>query len=612
MIIVLGFLAYGNSLDGDFILDDKFFTKDNIYIKDFSNISKIFRSDIGAGAAYETNFYRPLQMITFMVDYSLWKSNVKGYHLVNILLHVLTAICLYFFVTLLFKDELLSLFTAILFVTHPIHTEAISYISGRADPLSAVFMLLCFISYLRYLHSERLGTYILIILSYTLALLSREHSLILPVLLLLYHYSFPAKTTGKKLKLKGAAPILGISLLYILFRVTVLRPLLPHISSTSTLLERIPGFFVAISNYIRLILLPFNLHMEYGNGIFNLTNPKAIPGILIIFSLLFYAFRKRHSNNLISFSIFWFFIALLPQSNIYPINAYMAEHWLYLPSIGFFLILAKGLSSVCRAKDFKIIGVLFTACLLVFYLYLTIRQNNYWREPLTFYKKTLEYTPSTWKVYNNLGNTYYSMGKIEEAIASYKKAIGSNPGHARAYNNLGSAYFDTGRVGEAIVLHKKAIGIDPDDARAHYNLGNAYGSIGKIEEAIASYKKAIEIRPDYPRTYNNLGNTYYSVGRTKEAIALYKKTIEIAPRNAEAYNNLGVVYYGLGRIEEAIALYKKAVEIEPGDGDAHNNLAVAYYHNKQYGSAIRHCDRAIELGCEINPGFLERLRLYRK
>jgi len=334
LIIILGFTVYGNSLNGKFIWDDEFLIEKNKYIKSWSSIPLIFSEDIGRGGGKEYSFYRPLQMTTYMIDYSLWKLNPKGYHLTNILLHIFVALSIYWLMNIILNNNLLSLLTAVFYVIHPIHTEAVTYISGRADPLALLFMLLCFVFYIKN-PPKGIGVYLLMVLSYVLALLSRENSLILPVLLLLYCYSFK-----KKLKVKEFFSLVGIACIYVLFRVTVLKAMLTHEAHTTTLFQRLPGFFVAVTDYARLLFLPLKLHMEYGNVLFPWGNLKAILGVIILFALLLYAFKRRKDDNLVFFSISWFFVALLPVSNLYPINAYMAEHWLYVPSIGFFLIAA--------------------------------------------------------------------------------------------------------------------------------------------------------------------------------------------------------------------------------------------------------------------------------
>ena len=639
LIVTLGFAVYGNSLNGEFIWDDEHLILDNTYIKNFSHIPKIFTQDIGASGGREWNFYRPIQVITYVIDYSLWKLNVKGYHFTNILVHVLTALGIYCLINIIFNDNLLSLLTGMLFVVHPIHTEAVTYISGRADPLALLFMLLCFLFYIKDFPSKNLSMSILMLLSYMAALLSKENSLILPVLLLLYHYSFK-----KELKVKKFLSIASLALIYILLRATVLKALLPRASCTTTLFQRLPGFFVAVTDYIRLLFLPLGLHMEYGAKLFDLGDLKAVLGAVILFALLIYAFRKKEDNKLAFFSITWFLVALFPVSNLYPINAYMAEHWLYLPSIGFFLIAAKVISSLYRTKDFKIFAIINAIGSLTFYSCLTIRQNIYWRKPIGFYERILKYTTDSARVYNNLGVAYTAANKKEEAVTSYKKAIEIKADYPEAYNNLGTVYADMDKREEAMVSYKKAIAIKADYAEPYYNLGNAYEALNKNEEAAASYKRAIEIKADYAEAYHNLGivhkamnrneeavsfykkaieiqadfaepyfnlgNVYKALNKNEEAIASYKKAIEIKTDYADAYHNLGVLYSKLNRNEEAITLYKQTIEINPNHAGVYNNLSATYFRNKQYQLAIEYCDKAINLGF-AKSDLLEALKPYR-
>lgn len=538
LIAVLGFAVYANSLDGEFILDDISLVRDNVYIRNFSRAPKIITENIAAGAGRKSAFYRPLQIFTYMADYAIWKLNVKGYHLTNILLHILAALCVYYLANLLSEDRFLALLAGALFVVNPVHTEAVTYISGRSDSLALIFMLFSFIFYLKCFSGKNIKIYILMVLSYALALLSRETSLILPVLLLVYHYTYK-----KKIRVREFLSVAGIALIYILLRLTALKSLSLHadLPVPTGLFQRIPGFFVAVANYIRLLILPFNLHIEYGNILFGLSYPGAIVGILLSSLLLIYAFMKRKDNGLISFSIFWFFAALLPVSNLYPVNAYMAEHWLYLPSIGFFLILGKTLSYLYKRRGFKVFALFFAAGLLFFYSYLTVKQNNYWREPVVFYKRTLKYAPPSSRMLNNLGTIYCNSGRNEEAIPQFKKAIKINPNYADAYNNLGIAYNNTGRTEDAIAAFEKSAELDPGYADTYYNLGIAYGKLGRLKEAIAAFEKSIEIYPDFTAAYNNIGVAYYKLGRTEKAIESFKKVLEIDPDYRDARHNLSVI-----------------------------------------------------------------------
>lgn len=574
LIIILGFVVYANSLNGKFLWDDYSHVKDNIFIKHWSSLPKMFSQDMGAGAGYRAPFLRPLQAISYMIDYSFWGLNVKGYHLNNTLIHILVALSIYWLVSLLRHNHIAPFLTSTLFVVHPVCTEAVVFISDRADLLAALFVLLCLILYIKYIHSAKTKTYIFLLISYTLALLSKENSIILPVLLLLYHYTFE-----KKITIRYVIPIMIITFIYIFFRVTVLNLSLTDMPRFAILLQRIPGFFVAIIDYLRIMVLPFNLHIEYSYRLFYFTDPKAIWGMSVTVLLLIYALRKRKVDRLIFFSLLWFFITLLPVSNIYPINdSYMAERWLYLPSIGLFLLCADKLSYQFEIKKYRRFVIIFIIGMLALYSYLTIQQNEFWKEPISFYKRTLKYNPGSWRIYNELGTEYANMGNSAEAIAAYKKALEINPKASGIYDNLG-------------VLYKK---------------------IGNREEAMAMYKKAKEINTKLSEQYREMAKEYSYSGKNAKAVLSYKKALELDRGNLALYNGLASMLIIVGKYREAIVVFKKALTLDPNSSVMHNNLALAYYYAKQYDLAVKHCDKALNLGYKVVPKLLELLKPYRR
>ncbi|MFC1807322.1 tetratricopeptide repeat protein [Candidatus Omnitrophota bacterium] len=587
LIAALGLLVYANSLNNAFIWDDDNLIKDNVIIRSISNARLLFsngtRKTVGARSSCS---FRPMQMLTYMIDYSFWGLNVIGYHLTSTIIHILVAISLFWLVNILFSNKLLAFLTSILFVSHPIHTEAITYIAGRADPLSALFIVLSFIFYVKYDRS-RVGAFLVIaIISFIAALLSRENSIIFPILILIYHYSFK-----EKIKAAGYSPFVILSAVYILIRATILRNLLPHLTSENTLLQRIPGVFAALSGYLRVLLVPIGLHMEYQDKIFKFFDPQVLSGIAIFIFLIIWVLKKGGKSKLALFSFLFFFIALLPSMNLYPIRAYMAEHWLYLPSIGFFLVIANAgyrlsVYGVRRAhlrepqtehRTPNLYVLAAMALLITFYSVRTIQQNTYWKDPLTFYQTTLKYAPDSGRIHNNIGFEYYNRGEKERAIPFIKKAIE----------------------------------LDPKNAKAYYNLGNAYYERGENSKAIALLKKAIEIESTYSAAYNNLGIIYSVTGRRSEAVQLYLKAIEINPYYAFAYNNLGNTYSELGRYQDASNSYLKAIELDNNYAIAHMHLAIAYFHLKKYQDALRECDRAIDLGARSDPEFLQLLKFHR-
>lgn len=500
LIALVGLSLYVNSLGGEFIYDDIPLVRDNAHIKILSNIKIILTRDIAAGAGVTYYFYRPLQIFTYALDYSLWKLNPLGYHLTNILIHILVALCIYWLVSILFAGNTLPLLTSLLFVAHPVNTEAVSYISGRADLLAAVFILSSMVLYIK----GGFRNYIFSCILFVLALLSKEGSLILILLLLWYYYAFNKKVNAGKIIF-----LLFIAAIYLSLRIVLYKTIVSPLIYPTTFLQRLPGVFVSLTKYSMLLLLPFNLHMEYGLRFFNFFDARAISGAAILAICFIYLFRHRALKGVIFFSLGWFLIALLPVSNIYPINAYMAEHWLYLPSLGFFLILASGLSSLYKIKKYRIVSILIIAALAASYSYLTVRQNNYWREPISFYKRTLEYAPDSQQIYNNLGRAYNDLGRTQDAIEAFNKSI-----------DLDHSYF-----------------------KVYYGVGNIPSSADKENKPVSAFNKDLELKPRSADAYYNLGSIYYRLGKKEEATAFFKKVVAVDRNYAAAHNSLAVLYY---------------------------------------------------------------------
>lgn len=555
-IAVLGFAIYANALNGDFLWDDYHLVKNNVYIRDWSNMASVFTEHVGSGGMRKYHFYRPMQILTYAIDHSIWGLNVFGFHLTNVILHILAAICVYWLILIVFKDKMLAGIASILFVAHPLHTEAISYMSGRPDPLASLFLLLAVIFYVKQTAAPKRYYPAACVLSFALALLSREASLILPLLLLAYHL-----TSGAKPDKPLSAALVATAAVYIFLRLTAFKSMLPQDVGNATVFDRLPGSFVALANYARLLVAPVNLHMGYGRKLFAWHDPQAIAGVAIFITCIFIAVKKRRKIEILSFSIFWFFIALFPYCNIaYPINAYMAEHWLYLPSIGVFLLAAKGLLLLRERLNSKAIVVMIMAGLLSFYIFTGVKQNTYWSDPFLFYNRTLEFVKDSPEVYNNLGVIYGKRGDYKTAIELFHAAKEIAIDYADPYFNLGKAYNETGKKRESVTYYMEALERFPERATAesHYNLGNILNELGKYDQAIGQFQRALKIDPRHVHTYNNMGLTYHNKGDTATAIKLLQTAVRLDPRDPYAYLNLAAVYYTEGQYQTAIEYIDKA------------------------------------------------------
>ncbi len=574
LIVLLGFIIYANSLDGQFIWDDFGLIKDNAHLRAPRDVFKFFLQDMGAGSAVRSNFYRPLQMSINVLNYCFFGLDPRGYHFTSVLLHIISGLSIFWLVGILFFDNLLAFLAALLFVAHPVQTEAVDYIAGLSDPLAAVFILLTLITYIKYLNASGVKWFVFSALSFALALLSKESSIILPLLMILIHYIL-----RKKIRIASFSFFLAILILYAALRVMVIGFSFSPNPYPAKLIYRIFGFFASITDYARILTLPLDLRLEYENRIFHFLDYKVLLGIAISVSIILITYLKIKSNKIVTFSVYWFFICLLPFSNILSVSyPYMMEHWVYLPSLGFFIIIASALIHFFRLKTLKVLGQAAAFGIIIFYSCLTIKQNMYWKNPVELYKRAIKYNSDSWML----------------------------------YNGLALAYEDAGNTAAAFAAFKRAIEINQNESGLYYNLGNLYRAIGQEEEAINTYKRGKEIETRSFQQFYEAANKCVEAGKNAEAIALYGKALALDPNNLAARIELGNAYVIIEKHKSAILQFKKALELNFSSALAYNNLALAYYYNKQYDLAIENCDKAIELGYKVMPNFLALLKPYRK
>lgn len=588
VIILSGFLAYANSFSNGFIWDDEVLILGNHLIKNISNFNKIITQELMDKSA--TNYYRPLQVFSFMLDYHLWKLNPFGYHLHNFFLHILNAI-LVFFLARLFIQRIneksprtsypvsrIPLLTALLWVVHPAHTESVSYISGRADLLAGFFLLSAMILYIRSQQyplgyrpetsnqkREAFGAfYLLSIISFTLALFSKEMSVIFPLILICYEYFF---REDEKLssRVRRILPFLIIAIFYIFLRLTILNFAATAVWKKASLYSpnniiRLFSFLKGAALYLGLAVMPINLHMErFIVPAKTLFDTDVLVFILISVVFLFIVRRLRNEKKrLVVFGAVWFLVFLFPQST-FVFVALMAEHYLYLPSIGMFLAIScgfEGLYSNPAVK--KRVVSLVIAAIVIFFGLLTFSQNYIWHDALSFYRWTDKYAQSSYLTRNNLANIYAFLGNEDLAIAKYEQALVINPSVGIIQENIDKI------EDNLIEKYKNAVKSKPDFAVNYYNLACLYRKKGRFDEALFYYKKALELKPNFIEAIVNSGNVYEAQGNYEEALKYYQKAVLINPQFAQAYFNIGVILANQNRLKDAEGYFQKALMVDPG------------------------------------------------
>ncbi|MBI3008645.1 MAG: hypothetical protein HYY56_03920, partial [Candidatus Omnitrophica bacterium] len=358
LIIFAGGIVYANSLNNQFVWDDEMLIVNNHDIRDFHWTGKVFTTSL-FHEKDERVSYRPLQTLTYILDYSIWELNPAGYHLTNLLLHIITACLAYALIMCIFGNIHAALLTGIFFVLHPIQTEAVTYVSGRADLLAAIFilssLLLC-VKLKEFKGWKAILLFSLLAITSFLGSLSRESALILPLLVILLHSEFKP--------LRILMVLACTSLAYLFLRYSVLGFIIPA-SDAPDMLTRLLAFIQVLPKYIVLLLYPQSLHMERHPSLsHSLLEPYAVLAVIffIIYIIcLMWAYKRSRE---IFFGLSWIFISLIPHSGIVPVNAFMAEHWLYLPSLGFFFLLSMILA---RVGIKKISVIIITTSLILIY-----------------------------------------------------------------------------------------------------------------------------------------------------------------------------------------------------------------------------------------------------
>jgi Tfp pilus assembly protein PilF len=526
LIIIVGFFVYANSLHNEFVWDDELLILSNAYIKDIHNLFGLFSKNITYSTGIKSNAFRPLQMFTYTLNYALGKDDVRFYHFTNIVIHILVAIMLYWLTQIIFKNEATSLLTALLFICHPIHTEAVTYISGRADPLAALFILLSVIMYIKFYQKKSSVFYCLSIISYILALLSKEIALVVPLLIVAYDYIY---TDKKDISFKRQLPFFLFALSYIVLRTTALNfPVQKTVIGQYSFFQRLPVVFQSLAMYLQKLILPINLHMEYEPVVPPIMDIQVILGVIISLIGLLSIIMIRKKEKLVTFALLWFAINFLPISNLYPLNAFFAEHWVYTPSLGLFILVGwVAMRAFQQGRRFRWLSYLLLLVVLTGNFCLTRLQNQYWENPEHFYKRTLQYAPYSARVYYRLALFYFNKGMIDEGIEQSKRAIEISPYYVLAYESLSTGYIIKEDYVQAIRLCRKALAIEPNSYSLHNNLGVAYAAQGQIDKAIVEFKKAISLSSTYASAYNNLAIAYFHKKLYKLAVEYSNKAKEL-------------------------------------------------------------------------------------
>jgi tetratricopeptide (TPR) repeat protein len=601
------FIAYSNSFQAGLVFDNSSVIGQDPRIREATpqNIESI----LTGGYRYSTNsagLYRPLTTFSFLLNYAVFGngSRPSGYHWANLVVHGVNVALAYALSIAVFGETAPAWALAAIWGLHPLLTESVTNIVGRADLLAAFGVLaglLCYVRAASAAGRRRLAWLAGIAAAQAVGLFSKESAVVLPGIMLVYDLTWFDRTTWR-----GRAPAYGaLALPFAAF--FYLRGQL-HLHMLVSFADNPlvnAGFWTArltavkvIGNFLWLFLWPARLSADYsfnalplfGWRASNWEDAQAIVAIAACLGaallVLILAVRGRRTGKPMLFFLAFFFIAVSPTSNlIVIIGSIMAERFLYLPSVGLAGCVVAAIYALGRRNPLRrpatarvawaMLGV---ACLAL--AARTYARNFDWKDELSLWSSAVNVCPGSAKAHYNLGKALESLpGRVPEAIAEYRASLRIDPDHADVHNNLANALSAVpGRLPEAITEYQVAMRMEPDRAEPHNNLANALAKIpGRLTVAIAEYRTALRIRPDSAEVHYNLANALLRLpGGFTEAIDEYRAALRIDPGHADAHTNLGNVLARLpGRLPEAIAEYRAALRVAPDSVGAHIALGNA-------------------------------------
>jgi tetratricopeptide (TPR) repeat protein len=446
----------------------------------------------------------------------------------------------------------------LLFACHPVLSEAVNCIDFNDDLLAAFFFMLALIFYIRIKSGELVSNirgYSLSLLFYILGLLSKEMAITLPAIVLLYDLMLrdvdrPALNIKHLLTVvrKRKYFYIGfmiVSLIYLGIRFFLLyNPRESLKASAGSLFERIVYLPGHIFRFIKLTLYPGNLNADYvysyPSSFFEMWN---LIGLVVFLALVGGAFLIHRYSKEISFGIWWFLITLVPVYNLIEIYHPLAERYLYLPIIGFCLVVAVAVDAAAKRRFAKPIAVnaatlIPVIAILSLYSAATITRNPVWRNNFVLWSKTIQSSPNSLVARGGLGMAYLNRGMSDEAAEQFEIAIQLEPRDHKSHYNLGLVYHKKGDLTRALEYFKRSVTLNPNSVKAHYNLATIYLQQRLWDLAIGHYLKVNELDPEIAMAHYNLGMAYAMLGKMNPAVSAWQKALQLDPHNTMAKNNL--------------------------------------------------------------------------
>jgi len=596
IIVLTGLLVYSNNYNGEFIFDDYDSIVEHPDIRPLSSIQDFFWS--GQESANTPLSGRPIVEISFALNYAVNGLDVRGYHLVNNLIHILAGLALFGFIrcTLLLPRFVnrfgsaadgYSLAVALLWLVHPLQTEAVNYLTQRTESLMGLFYFLTlFFAADGFRSAKPRGWFAAAVVACGLGMGCKEVMVSAPLFVLLYDRFFVADSFRDALRqrriLYGALASTWILLL--VFQIGSSRSKTISFDTAGlTALDYLRTQFGIVVHYLRLVFWPHPLILDIQDWpiVRDFSAAAIVPGFILGAMVLATAWGLRRLA-------WWalpgvlFFAVLAPTSSVLPVfSEIYAERRMYVPSAAVIVLAVFAADSlwhrfsarfIPEQKLRRLVPIALVSIVTAGLGYMTWERNKDYRTAIGIWTDTVAKRPANFRAHNGLGTALVLESRFAEAVEHFWEAVQLKPDYEEAYSNLGAALPYLGEYQESVAVQKMATVLSPDDAIVHYNLGNAYLRVNDLDNAALSFKKAISLNPKLLPAYGNLGLLLMQKGDLDGADYYLRILLNLAPGDTEPYVILADLRAAQGRIDEAIHLYRQALQLAPGAQDINDRL----------------------------------------
>ncbi len=574
LLTIITLTCYWNSFSGDFLSDDVILVTKNYDIRSLRQIPTLFTRDY-FGAGHNDKIYRPIIHLSLALNYYFGGLNTFGYHLFNFILHLLNGLLVYRLTLHYTESRDISLLNAVFFLVHPVRTEAVTWVSGRSELLSAFFFLMCWTMFIEL----RRGRYVATALLFLLALFSKESTAILPAVILMTEFYKSYKWNGIRRWLSETIAPYSIFLLplviYILARLAALGTL--TVPNTSRFFKdmdvqtRLCTMATGFLHYFKLLVWPATLCFDYDFSVIprqdTITAEVAICTIVIL-GILFLGVILVRIQPIISYSILFFFLTIFIASNVLvPVGILISERVLYIPAISIGLILAKLLSILYRKqKALQVAGILLTCAIIIPASARCVERNKDWQNAKSYGDAYVRDTPGNVKGRFVRAAVFESEGRLQEAEQEYRLAVMLSPNLTHTHSALGAFLYKQKRYQEALNSIQRALELSNRNVEAFIIMGKLLNLQGDHQSALEYLLKAAELSPDNIPLYNSLATTLQLLGRHHEAIKYLQRVLELEPERVDAHLSLATSLQATE--QDPTEHIMKAIRLDPSYGPA--------------------------------------------